>query len=171
MSRYLFGCAAASVMAVAISAAAQNPPPQTPPTTRTPTTQPPAQMATLEGCLMKEADVPGRKPNVAERAGIAEDYILTHIKAIKGTLPAGAAEAKSGTPVGTSGYTRATMFEVEGIDDDQLKKLVGRRVQIEGTFENVDRLQARPETLTPTADLAEIRGTVIRQVSGECPPK
>ena len=166
MGRYLFGCAAASVMAVAVSAAAQNPPPQTPPAT-----QPPGQVATLEGCLIKEADVPGRKPNVAERAGIAEDYILTHIKAIKGSLPAGAAEAKPGTPVGTAGYTRATMFEVRGIDDEQLKKHVGRRVQIEGTFANVDRLQAKPETQTPLDDLAEIRGTAIRQVSGECPPK
>jgi hypothetical protein len=171
MGRHLFGCAAAGVIALAVSAAAQNPPPQTPPSTRTPTTQPPAQMATLEGCLMKEADVPGRKPNVAERAGIAEDYILAHIKAIKGSLPAGAAEAKPGTPVGTSGYTRATMFEVTGIDDEELKKHIGRRVQIEGTFANVDRLQARPEAQTPLDDLAEIRGTAIRQVSGECPPK
>jgi hypothetical protein len=62
------------------------------------------------------------------------------------------------------------MFEVTGIDDEQLKKHVGRRVQIEGTFANVDPLQARPETQTPTDDLAEIRGTTI-QVSGECPPK
>jgi hypothetical protein len=167
MSRYFFGCAAAIVLAGAVTAAAQ----QYPPAKTPPSTQPPAQMATVEGCLMKEADVPGRKPNVAERAGIMEDYILTQIKAIKGTLPAGATEAKPGTPVGTAGYTRATMFEVRGIDDEQLKKHVGRRVQIEGTFQNVDRLQAKPETQTPTDDLAEIRGTVIRQVSGECPPK
>ena len=52
---------------------------------------------------MKEADVPGRRPNVAERAGVTEDYILTHIKSVKGTLPSGAAEAKPGTAVGTSG--------------------------------------------------------------------
>ena len=169
MGRHLFGYAAASLLAVAVSAAAQTP--QTPPATKTPTTQPPGQTVTLEGCLMREADVPGRKPNVAERAGVAEDYILAHIKAIKGSLPAGAQEAKPGTAVGTSGYTRTTMFEVTGIDDEQLKKHIGRRVQIEGTFANVDRLQARPEKQTPTDDLAEIRGTVIRQVSGECPPK
>lgn len=171
MSRHLFGCAVASVIAVAVSTAAQTQPPQTPPPTQTPTTQPSAQMATLEGCLMKEADIPGRKPNVAERAGIAEDYILTHIKAIKGALPAGAAEVKPGTPVGTAGYTRATMFEVTGIDDEQLKKHVGHRVQIDGTFANIDRLQARPETQTPTDDLAEIRATAIRPVAGQCPPK
>jgi hypothetical protein len=160
MGRYLFGCAAAGVMAVAASAAAQNPLPAPP-------AQPPAPTATVEGCLMNEAEVPGRKPNVAERAGLAEDYILTHIKSVKGTLPAGAAEAKPGAP----GYTRATMLEVTGIDDEQLKKLVGRRAQIEGTFQNVDRLKAPPEAKTPTDDLAEIRGTKIRQVAGECPPK
>jgi hypothetical protein len=170
MSRYLFGCAAASVFALSVSVAAQNPPPQTPPT-QPPATQATAPMATLEGCLVKEADVPGRKPNVAERAGIAEDYILTQIKLIKGNLPPGAMETKPGTPVGTAGYTRATMFEVTGINDEELKKHVGHRVRIEGTFQNVDRLRAKPETQTPTDDLAEIRGTVIRQVSGECPAK
>ena len=34
---------------------------------------------------MREADVPGRKPNVAERAGIAEDYILTSTRPIQGS--------------------------------------------------------------------------------------
>jgi hypothetical protein len=159
MSRLLFGCAVASLIAMAASAAAQNPLPAPP-------AQPPAPTATVEGCLMNEADIPGRKPNVAERAGIAEDYILTHIKSVKGTLPTGAADAKPGT-----GYTRATMLEVTGIDDEQLKKLVGRRAQIDGTFQNVDRLQAASEAKTPADDLAEIRGTTIRQVSGECPPK
>ena len=31
---------------------------------------------------MREEDVPGWKPNVAERAGMAEDYILTSTKMI-----------------------------------------------------------------------------------------
>lgn len=53
----------------------------------------------------------------------------------------------------------------------QLKQHVGHRVQIEGTFENVDRATATPERRTPADDLVEIRGTVIRQVAGECPAK
>ena len=63
------------------------------------------------------------------------------------------------------------MYEVEGIDDDRLKQHVGHRVQIDGTFENVDRATATPESRTPADDLVEIRGTVIRQVAGQCPAK
>ena len=120
-------------------------------------------MATVEGCLVREADVPGRKPNVAERAGITEDYIVTSAKVVKGSAPGGSAQAaKPGeTPVGTSGAQ--TMFEVTGIDEAALKDNLGRRVQIEGTFENLDR--------GPADDLVKIRGTVIRPVSGECSPK
>src|SRR4029453_9626260 len=43
---------------------------------------------TVVGILAKhrqrEQDVPGRKPNVAERAGVMEDYILTSAKVVKG---------------------------------------------------------------------------------------
>jgi hypothetical protein len=121
---------------------------------------------------MREADVPGRKPNIAEKAGIAEDYILTSAKVIKGSPPAtAAAPTKPGEkPTGTTG-AQGAMFEVEGIGEQQLKQHVGRRVQIEGTFQNVDRAGAAPERGTPADDLVEIRGTTIRQVAGECPPK
>jgi len=175
MSRNLLGCVFAGGLALAVTVGAQNPPPQTPPqqpapAPRTPATQDQAKMVTVEGCLVREADVPGRKPNVAERAGIAEDYILTGIKMVKGSAPAAVtAQAKpSDAPTGTAGTRAGIMYEVEGIEEDQLKQNVGRRVQIDGTFENVDRA---PAPTTPTADLVEIRGTVIRQVAGDCPAK
>jgi hypothetical protein len=153
-----------ALIAVSAAIAAQEPQ-YPPPKASTPAAQP-AQMATVEGCLVKEENVPGRKPNVAERAGILDDYILTQSKVVKGSAPQ--SQPKSGeTAVGTSG-TQA-MFEVEGFDDDRLKQLVGKRVQIEGTFQNVDRSQASPESRTPADDLVEIRGTTIREVSGECP--
>jgi hypothetical protein len=50
-----------------------------------------------------------------------------------------------------------------------MKQLVGKRVQIEGTLQNVDRAQARPESRTPADDFVEIRVTTIREVSGTCP--
>jgi hypothetical protein len=130
-------------------------------------------MVTVEGCLMREADVPGRKPNVAEQAGIAEDYILASTKMIKGSAPAGAGTPPTGgAAVGTSGTRGATaMFEVEGIAETDLKKHVGRRVQIDGTFENVDRAKAAPESKTPADDLVELRGIAIRPVAGECAGK
>ena len=168
MSRFLVGCAGALMLSATL--AAQDPPPRQDPATRPPAAQQDtAKAVTVEGCLVREADVPGRQPNVAERAGVAEDYILTSTKMIKGSAPAGAGSARpSETPTGTSGAAGA-MYEVEGIDDEKLKQHVGQRVQIEGTFENVDRAQAPKEGQTPADDLVEIRGTVIRKVAGNCP--
>lgn len=166
MRNYLVGCAMASALAVT-TAVAQEPPKPTPPA------QGASGVVTVEGCLMREADVPGRKPNVAERAGIAEDYILASTKMIKGSAPAGAgtSQPRAGEPTGTAGTRGAmAMYEVEGIDDAELKKHVGRRVQIDGTFQNIDRATASPEKKTPADDLVELRGTTIRQVAGECAP-
>lgn len=165
MRRSLFGVLAVTVVLAGIMAAQD---PQTQQPRPQPRTQDEARQVTVEGCLMREADVPGREPNVAERAGIAEDYILTSTKMIKGSAPQ--QTPRSGeTPTGTSGKHGA-MYEVQGIDDERLRQHVGHRVQIEGTFENVDRARATPEKGTPADDLVEIRGTTIRQVTGECPP-
>jgi hypothetical protein len=177
MRRHVIGYTLAGAVALSATVAAQNPPAQQP-TPRTPTTQDPARpqdqarTVTVEGCLMREADVPGRKPNVAEQAGVAEDYILTSTKVVKGSAPGGTiAQTRPGdTPTGTAG-TQGAMYEVEGIDDERLKQHIGRRVQIDGMFENVDRATATPERGTPADDLVEIRGTTIRQVAGECPAK
>jgi hypothetical protein len=116
---------------------------------------------------VREQDVPGRKPNVAERAGVMEDYILTNSKIIKGSAPSGsAAEPKPGeTVAGTSGTS--PMYDVKGIDDSRLKSLVGQRVQIDGTFADL----VRSPTAKTGEDLPDIRGTAIRPVAGECPPK
>lgn len=170
MNRYLFGSLAAGVLACASTVGAQTYP-RNPPPTEQPSGQQ-AAVVTVEGCLMREADVPGRKPNVAERAGITEDYILTNVTIVKGSPPAaGTAEARPGeTPTGTAGAAE-TMYEIEGITEDELKKHTGHRVQIDGTFRNVERARVRPEARTPTDDLVELRGTVLRHVAPECPPK
>lgn len=170
MSRNLFGTAVAGVFALTIGTAAQTYPakPQPQSSTPTPTAQEQTAAVTVEGCLMREQDVPGRKPNVAERAGVMEDYILTNTKMVKGTAPAAAttAQPKPGEATGTSG-SPARMYDVKGIDGDQLKPLAGKRVQIDGTFADV----TRSPSAAPTEDLVDIRGTAIRPVSGECPPK
>lgn len=171
------------VLAMGMSAAiaAQTPQPQTPPTDpaqpRT-TDQKPQTMdqqkhaVTVEGCLVQERDVPGRQPNVAERAGVTPDYILTMTKFVKGE-PAGStppAAAEPATPTGTSGVQ--PMFEVRGIDQAKLKQHVGQRVQIEGTIDPTDlkeREEAKRKGQTGN-DFPEVNATAIRQVSGECRP-
>src|SRR5262245_43427465 len=81
-----------------------------------------AQTTTLTGCVYNEKDVPGRAPNIAERAGVLEDYILAEIS------PAEAAK-----PTGTSGAanrpTTYSMYKLEKASDSQLKAMVGKRVE------------------------------------------
>ena len=61
MRRYLSACSAVGVFALTVGVAAQNPPatPQTQPQTPAAASQP---IATVEGCLVREKDVPGRAP-------------------------------------------------------------------------------------------------------------
>jgi hypothetical protein len=159
------GFVAAAALSTVV--AAQNPqgqPQRTPATPDQPSAQA-AQSVTVEGCVMREADVPGRKPSLPEQAGISEDFILTSSKVVKGSAPA---LAKPGDkPVGTAGSQ--AMFKIQGVDRDKLKELAGRRVQIEGTFEHLER--AKPGAATTSDDLVEIRGTTIRQATGDCPAK
>ncbi len=163
MGRNFFGCLA-GVLALAVSAGAQQP--QTPPTPAEPASLQGGEKVTVEGCVMREADVPGREPNIAERVGIGEDFILTNIRMVRGSLPFGAAEATPGSPAPKG--SRTTMFEIEGIDDEELRKHIGHRVQIDGQFENVDQLRDPAEAGSPADDLAEISGTSIRRVDGSC---
>jgi hypothetical protein len=168
MSRYLLGGAAALVVAFLSSSAYSQSPPPTQPGATAPLAEA-RPTATIEGCLVREDEVPGRKPNVAERAGVLEDYILTDATILKGSAGP-AAQPRAGAPVGTTGSR--LMYEVQGISDDRLETFVGKRVRIDGSFENTDRAQARPESGTPADDLPEIRGTAIREVAGACnPPK
>jgi hypothetical protein len=150
---------------LAAQAASQNP-------TQQPQTDTTAQhqTVTVEGCLVLEKDVPGRQPNVAERAGAMEDYILTEAKVVKGGHASATGTAGA---TGTSGEAASTssvakkMFEIRGIDDEQLKQFVGQRVQIEGKLDPADMVERAREQASPTGepagDLPELQGTTIRK--------
>ena len=78
---------------------------------------------TIEGCVVKEADVPSRRPpeNVRAQAEAEEDYVLTSTKMISGNAPSGAAPSSGGDKAtGTSGSSAALMYDIEGIEKDQL---------------------------------------------------
>lgn len=157
--------------------------------TQTPTQQPQAQAenrdqqtTTLRGCVYQEKDIPGRSPNVAERAGILEDYILV---ASPGAAAAGTAGTAGTTPptgtAGTSGTMRAhKAFKLEHASDDQLRSLVGKMVEVTGKVdaERGDRAAgaatgtapARDRSVGPDAiELPEFEVTSIRAVEGTCP--
>ena len=154
---------------------AQSPSPaaQAPPA---PQTQPQATTAqassTLTGCVYREKDVPGRAPNVAERAGVLEDYILADVRPPASTPGA----------VGTSGTADAAshaMYKLELIADDKLKAAVGKRVDVTGRIDAEARdskSSASPgASQTDKAigrdkiDLAEFEVTSMREVPGDCP--
>jgi hypothetical protein len=131
--------------------------------------------------VYREKDVPGRAPNVAERAGVLEDYILAEIKSGGGQPAAGAPG-----PVGTSGTTQAqfgAMYKLELADDSKLSAVVGKRVEVTGRIDREAGDSARPPAATPQAsqtdkaigrdrvDLAEFEVASIREVSGACPAK
>ena len=126
---------------------------------------------TLTGCVYREKDVPGRAPNVAERAGVLEDYILADVK------PAGAVGTAGS--VGTSGTASHGMYKLELIDDEKLKAAVGKRVEVTGRIdaEAGDSKSASAPATSDTdkvigrdkVDLAEFEVTSMREVAGSCP--
>jgi hypothetical protein len=119
--------------------------------------------STMVGCLYREAQVPGRSPNVAERAGVLEDYILV------GAAPASSAQSSTSASATSASAASGRMFKVEGIDDDRLKAMVGKRVEVSGRVD-ADVEGRRDQSLGPdTINLPEFEAQSIREVSGECP--
>jgi hypothetical protein len=163
--------AALSCLLIGPLAAAQAPsakPPQSSQVNVRPTT-------TLTGCLYREEQVPGRKPNVIERAGILEDYILAGVTVPGEQRPTGTAGSAS-TAVPSTGTT----YKVEKIADEKLKALVGKRVEVTGHIDPEGRSRlgvggAKPDGgLGPDKiSLPEIEASSIREVTGQgqCPAK
>lgn len=160
-------CTGALTLAYGSHPSAQLQPQTRPPTAPLPesqaTTPRAGAMATLTGCLYRERDVPGRSPNIAERAGVLEDYILTDAR------PAGSRGEASGLATGR-------MYKVEKIEDERLRKLVGKRVEVVG------RIDAEAGDVQPggrsapdrnisrdAIELPEFEASSIREVAGNCP--
>jgi hypothetical protein len=166
----------AAVSTAALTAAQGTTQPQTPtyPTPQTPTTTAQKPTTTLVGCLYREDQVPERKPNVAERAGVLEDYILADA-----TMPS--AESKPGATPGATGTAGTTpesgnMYKVEGPPDERLKGLVGKRVEVMGRIDPEGGPGATPGAPRPDRspgpdkiNLPEFEATSIREVPGTCP--
>ena len=174
LKHYLLGSAFVLASATAF-AQAQTTPPATPqPAPAAPQSVASQKNATivLSGCLVREQDVPGRKPNVAERAGVMEDYILTEATAASERPASGAPGA-----VGTSGTTQniSRMYKVEGIPDEKLKALVGKHVEITGRVDEDDSREVSPAApagaatpRSPSADMPEFEATAIKETTGTC---
>jgi hypothetical protein len=176
---WMSGAAAVFAMSMASVGAQtpQNPPQQTQP----PTTQNPQSSATegatttLTGCVYKEADIPGRTPNVAERAGVMEDYILVTSASASGTA---GATGTSGTASGaTMAATAGKAYKLEHAADEKLSSVVGKRVEVTGRVDKggsatAGTTGAKPDTNPMSPDqieLPEFEVTSIKEVEGTCP--
>ncbi len=146
---------AALVGASTLTINAQTPQTQPPPRPAPPatdTTQRTAaatdqQVLTIRGCLKEEKDVPGLKPNVAERAGVTEDYVLTNAKMAPNST--------------VSGVGVAPTYEVEGIAEAELKKHINHEVELTGT---ITQATATASDATP-----DFKATSIKMIAATCP--
>lgn len=145
------GIATAAFFSVTISAFAQTPTTQTP--TQTPTTQTPAPQEktaaaqTFTGCLMSEPDY-RRAHNLGEGtvggAGLGDEFVLVDVKVSPAKEPAATASSteqaveQALAKIGTAGKCadQGTAYRLTGPNEDQLKGLVGRNLEIQGRFKD-----------------------------------
>lgn len=128
-------------------------------------------VTTLAGCLYREGSIPGRSPNVVEKAGVLEDYILAD--AAPAREPKRLSDppiADAGQPAGapTAGLASGRMYKVTKLDDERLKTLIGKRVEITGTIKADD--DAKPADRATNTNLPNIEGTSIHEVGGAACP-
>ena len=185
MKKYVLTIAAAAMCAGAL-ASAQTPGAGPNPQERL-TADRQSAIVTLVGCLRREADVPGRRPDIAERAGILKDYLLT-----EATLsPPSVFDARTtgaptpDTPVSTAGTPQTpvtgSIYKVEGIPSDRLRELVGKRVEVTGRIDEDDMREVRGTAGSVTTvpgtnarikdadgDTPEFEATVINEIGGIC---
>jgi len=165
--------AAAVLCAASLGSAQIAPPAQGAPQPRAqqPRADPKGPVMTLAGCLYRENSIPGRSPNVAEKAGILEDYILADASPARQRSPLSDPPiADKGQPPDTPavGLASGRMYKVTKFDDERLKSLLGKRVEITGTIKSDN--DAKPADRETNTNLPNIEGTSIREIAGQsCP--
>jgi hypothetical protein len=130
--------------------------------------------------VYQEKDIPGRAPNVAERVGILEDYILAEVSGRAGVSGATGTSGSGSAAGAASAQGTGPMYKLEFVDDDKLKALVGKRVEVTGRIdaESGDAVAPAPgEQSSKTdkvigrdrVDLSEFEVASIKEVAGVCP--
>ena len=143
-TRLILSGTAAFLCAGVISSAQITPqggrPPQ--PTTQQPRpTASAGPLTTLTGCLYREDSIPGRTPNAVEKAGVLEDYILADATAARDsnrTPDRPVAEAGQPPAGALAGLATGRMYKVTKLDDERLKAMKRKRVEITGTVKPDD---------------------------------
>jgi hypothetical protein len=110
----------------------------------------------VTGCLKNEKDVPGLKPNVVERAGITEDYILTDVKLSPDTK--------------MSGIGLGSMYEIEGIKEGELKSHLNHQIEVTGRLSKVETGGAAAAA-SNRGDVPDFHATSVRMLAETCMAK
>lgn len=181
--RYAFGAVAAVVCSMSVGVVGA---------TQSAAAPAKAGATTLQGCLARAQDIPGRSPNVANPAGVADGFILMERRDGM-ERPDGAV----GT-TGTATQSLGALYKVMGISPESLTALVGKRVEVRGTVNrdaatskdadsdphetargNTNPVGPGSQTQTGTAANAgrgdekdhwmEVYATAIHEVPGACP--
>ena len=126
----------------------------------------PAPAMSLTGCLYRERDVPGLMPPVADRTGVLDGYIVADARIV------GQGSSAPGPVAGTGGRP----YRVEGIPVEQLRALVGKRVEVAGRVETDDEDGSRPDrnpVSREVIDFSDFVASSIREVAGgtACSPR
>ena len=133
--------------------------------------------------MYREKDVPGRAPNVAEKAGVLEDYILAEVKPSAGRQRRLAdRDSRRDWHDGHSGtMPSVAMYKLEKIADEQLRAAVGKRVEVTGRIDaeagDAAGSAGDAPVTTPTdkaighdrVNLPEFEVASMREVAGSCP--
>lgn len=170
LNKTIISSALAAACSVTLLAAQQTPPRSQP--QPSPDAQATRGTTTMVGCIYREEDIPGRAPNVAERAGIGEDFIFAEAATAPPPIDAprgapgsvGTSGGGAGAAVGTSGAA-APMYKVEYADKGQLKSLVGKRVEAVGRVEAKEGDVAAPAPGTASSTAEKILGRDRTQLS------
>jgi LPXTG-motif cell wall-anchored protein len=158
------GIACAAFLTVAAFASAQTQPNPTP--AQTPTQAKSSDAAatqTFAGCVMTERDY-RRAHNLGDGqiggVGLGDEYVLVDVKVsaareaaattpATGTTPA-RPETRTDTPAACA--DKGTAYRLTGSDEEQLRDVVGRQIEVQGRFKNADDAPAggaRPEGTLP----------------------
>jgi hypothetical protein len=177
LKRYVLSSAMA-ILCAGVAASAQSP-------TQQPQAQQPAMeqaaSKTVEGCVYREKDIPGRAPNVAERAGVLEDYILVADASASSSEAVGTSGTSGTAGAATSAASAASnMFKLEHTADDELSAVVGKRVRVTGKVDAEAGDKSGTAVGTSGADksmgpdsinLPELEVSSIQEIEGTCPAK
>ena len=130
------------------SAPTPQPPDNRQPTiTQTPTRAQPANPTMMiSGCLLKEKEVAAATPNVAERTGVTEDYILTDVKMSPSSS--------------VSGIAVSTRYVIAGIAEAELQKHLNHQVELTGKITQAEQ--------TSSDSAPDFRATSLKMLAATC---